>query len=99
MHFVYILYSQKLNRYYIGETHDVSLRLERHNSDYYDNKWTAKGKPWTLILVMSCLNRSHAISVEKHIKRMKSKVYIQNLLKYEEMRLKLIEKYSSTPDC
>lgn len=99
MHFVYILYSKKLNRYYIGETHDVLLRLERHNSDYYDNKWTAKGKPWELLLSISCVNRSHAIAIEKHIKRMKSKVYIGNLLKYEEMREKLIQKYMPSPDC
>ena len=50
MHFVYILYSKKLNRFYIGETFDVLVRIKRHNSDYYDNKFTAKGKPWELFL-------------------------------------------------
>ncbi|MGZ8517882.1 MAG: GIY-YIG nuclease family protein, partial [Chitinophagaceae bacterium] len=32
MYFVYILYSEKCNRYYIGYSADVFARLERHNA-------------------------------------------------------------------
>ena len=95
MHFLYILHSQKLNKFYIGETHDVELRLERHNSDYYDNKWTTKGKPWELYLVIECPNKPVALKIERHIKKMKSKKYIQNLKSYPEIIEKLKSKYSS----
>jgi putative endonuclease len=32
MYFVYILYSEKCDRYYIGYTADVETRLVRHNA-------------------------------------------------------------------
>jgi hypothetical protein len=35
MFFVYILYSKKAGRKYIGQTEDLVLRLEQHNSDYF----------------------------------------------------------------
>ncbi|RYF91797.1 MAG: hypothetical protein EOO03_00440 [Chitinophagaceae bacterium] len=31
MYFVYILYSRKLRRYYMGAADDVAERLDRHN--------------------------------------------------------------------
>ncbi len=95
MWFVYILYSEKLDKYYIGESHDVELRLNRHNTGYYSNKWAEKGKPWVLYLKMKCTSRSQALKVEKHIKSMKSKKYIQNLKKYEELRAKLLARFST----
>ena len=94
MYFVYILYSVKLGKYYIGQTHDVELRLCRHNEGYYDN-WTSKGLPWILFLTLSCKNRKQAFAVEKHIKSMKSKKYIENLAQYPEMREKLIFRFEN----
>jgi len=99
MYYVYVLYSEKLERFYTGSTHNVALRLERHNSDYYDDKWTAKGKPWGLFLEVECGSRSQAESIERHIKRMKSKQYIRNLAKYPEITEKLKAKYSVGEDC
>ena len=32
MYFVYILYSEKCDRYYIGYCADVMMRLQRHNA-------------------------------------------------------------------
>ncbi|MBX2894005.1 MAG: GIY-YIG nuclease family protein [Cyclobacteriaceae bacterium] len=29
---VYILYSSKADRYYVGQTEDLSVRLDQHNS-------------------------------------------------------------------
>jgi len=31
MHFVYIIYSKKIDKYYVGETPDVANRLLQHN--------------------------------------------------------------------
>jgi putative endonuclease len=31
MYFVYILYSEKCNRYYIGYSEEIQARLDRHN--------------------------------------------------------------------
>ncbi len=39
-------------------------------------------------------NMTIALKIERYIKRMKSRVYIQNLIKYPEISMKLLEKYS-----
>jgi len=44
---VYILYSESINKFYIGYTTEtVEKRLEKHNSGFYENKYTARGKPF-----------------------------------------------------
>ena len=35
MYFVYIIYSTKLDNYYVGTTDDVERRLNEHNSKKY----------------------------------------------------------------
>ena len=95
----YILYSESIDRYYVGSTTlPVEDRLVQHNEAYYDRKWTAHGVPWVLYLAIPCDAISQAIAIEKHIKQMKSRTYYQNLKKYPEMILKLKSKYSG-PEC
>ncbi|MXN92545.1 GIY-YIG nuclease family protein [Flavobacterium sp. Sd200] len=91
---VYILFSKKLNRYYIGYTSDMDVRISFHQNAQ-PNKFTAKANDWELILQLECQSKAQALAVEKHIKTMKSKVYIQNLIKYPEMQEKLRTKYFS----
>ena len=90
---VYILHSQKLNRYYVGETTlHVEDRLRQHNTGYYSNKsFTSTTDDWVLMLQMECSDRSHALRLEKKIKSMKSKTYIENLLKYKELQDKVLK--------
>jgi putative endonuclease len=90
MHFCYILHSAKLNRYYIGETPNVESRLIYHNSVELNTNSTKAGIPWQIKLVIPCNDRAHALKVEKHIKRMKSKVFIENLFKYPELLAKIV---------
>ncbi len=53
IYFVYILFSEKLNRFYIGTTDDPHRRLNEHNSIRYPNTYTSKGIPWSLFLVIA----------------------------------------------
>lgn len=93
-YFVYILYSEKLNRYYTGSTNlEPTDRLKQHNEGFNDNGYTTRGIPWKLFLTMECQTREQSRQVELHIKRMKSKKYIENLNKYEELRQKLLDHY------
>jgi putative endonuclease len=90
---VYIIFSEPINKFYVGYTTEiVELRIERHNNKYYYNKYTSIGIPWSLFLEIQCESIEHALKVEKRIKSMKSKVYIQNLKQYPEMVIKLKEK-------
>ena len=88
----YIIYSEKLCKFYIGVTQDdVVLRIKIHNdSSYGKHRFTAKANDWKLFLFIDCLDYSHALRVERKIKSMKSSVYIRNLVTYPELVEKLI---------
>jgi putative endonuclease len=90
---VYILYSESLDKYYIGSFKDLTLRLDQHKNKYFDTSFTSRTEDWYLYLALPNLEYEQARKVESHIKRMKSKIYIKNLLKYPEIREKLILKY------
>ena len=89
---VYILYSEKLDRFYTGSTSDFDVRMEFHDNPEA-RKFTSKANDWILFDKIDCENKSQALSIEKHIKSMKSKIYIKNLKQYAEMKEKLKEKY------
>lgn len=93
MHYVYIIFSESLKRFYIGETIDLSKRLVEHNEGIYARSFTKKAQDWELFLTVTCENKTQAIQIEKHIKRMKSVIYIKNLKLYPEIAEKLKEKY------
>ena len=80
MWYVYIIYSKKLDRYYVGHTEDVDWRLKRHNAGW--GKYTKRGIPWTLKCTENYNGKSEAIKREKEIKRKKSRKYIENLISY-----------------
>ena len=97
MPYCYILYSPSKNTYYTGFTQtDLTDRISKHNSGFYDKTYSSHSNYWTLYLSIECNDGNQAIKIEKHIKRMKSKVYITNLKKYPEMVDKLLDLYKST---
>jgi putative endonuclease len=96
MNCVYILYSAKLDRFYIGFTAYFDLRLQFHLTSEESRKFTYNADDWILFLKIECQNKPQALAIEKHIKAMKSKVYIKNLIIYPEIVSKLIEKYKNS---
>ena len=50
MYWTYILYSQTLNKYYVGSTSKLNQRLSDHNTGR--SHYTARGKPWELGFVV-----------------------------------------------
>jgi len=93
MFVVYILHSQKLDKFYIGTTDDFDRRFKEHNSEEKPDAFSLRGRPWTKFLVIENLRSEQAYKMEDHIKRMKSKTYIMNLKKYPEMIEKLKLRY------
>ena len=91
---VYILFSKKLDRFYIGSCDDLSYRIEQHLNRDFTKSFTAKTDDWELFFFVDHLQYTQARLIEEHIKKMKSKVYIQNLKKYPQIVQKLITKYS-----
>ncbi|MFH2141268.1 MAG: GIY-YIG nuclease family protein [Bacteroidota bacterium] len=76
---VYILYSKKLNRYYTGSCLELDNRMIDHIKITYKNSYTSKSDDWELYLRIDNLEYKQARFIETHIKKMKSKSYIQRL--------------------
>jgi putative endonuclease len=76
MFFIYVLYSDRLLKFYVGSTEDVEKRLHAHNEG--KAKFTSTGLPWKLVYQQSFLTRSEAIIVEKKIKKRGIKRYLQD---------------------
>ena len=74
--FVYILYSEKRSRYYIGQTVDINERLERHNKSVVPS--TKGGAPWELIWKHEVSDRSEAMILERRIKKRGAKWFIDD---------------------
>ena len=93
VNYVYIIFSDKLNQFYIGEAVDIEERIKEHNSGFYKNAFTSKGSDWRLFLKIICKDRVQARKIETHIKSMKSKKYINDLKAYPEIIDKLKQRY------
>ena len=78
-YFTYILFSGKTDKYYIGSSQDIWKRLERHNAGATPS--TKTGRPWELVHVEEFNSKTDALKREKHLKQMKSRVYIETLIK------------------
>ena len=78
MWYVYILYSEKIDRYYVGITDNLEWRLERHNAGW--GKYTKRGIPWKIVYTEEYETKSDALKREKKIKNKKSRKYIEFLI-------------------
>ena len=71
---VYIIFSELLDGYYVGQTNNLEKRLVTHNKG--GKKYTSKGVPWVLVKTYSCNLRSEAVQLEKKIKKRGIKRYL-----------------------
>jgi len=92
-YFVYILHSEKLQRFYIGTTDDVEKRLIEHNSAKYPDSYSVKGIPWHLFLKIECETSQQAYNLEAFIKRMKSSQFIRRLKMEPKLVADLLKKF------
>ncbi|MBK5213266.1 MAG: GIY-YIG nuclease family protein [Flavobacteriaceae bacterium] len=92
MHYLYIIYSETINRYYIGESHDADERLKQHNIHYFKSNFTKASNDWKLSLKYLCRNKEEAVFLEKFIKKMKSRVFIKKVIENPEILTDLLKK-------
>ena len=76
--YTYIIYSTKIDKYYIGSTEDLNWRLERHNMGW--GKYTKRGIPWKMVYFEKYKTKTEALRREKEIKNKKSRNYIEALI-------------------
>jgi len=78
MYYVYILYSKKLDKKYIGSTSDLKERIKRHNSER--SEFTSKGIPWKLLYYEAFISEKDARIEEKFLKSGKGRERLKYLL-------------------
>ena len=69
MYFVYILKSLKDNGYYIGQTHNLNDRIEKHNKRRIQS--TKSRIPFTLVKKEVFASRTEARKRENYLKKLK----------------------------
>ena len=76
--YCYILYSTKLEKYYVGSTPDIQRRIMDHNRG--KEKFTKTGVPWVLMHKEIFETLAEARKRELQIKKQKSRKYIEQLI-------------------
>ncbi len=77
-YWVYILWSNKLRRHYVGSTSDLEKRIKYHN--YGKSLYTKRGIPWELVYKESSLTKQTAWKREMEIKKYKGGVQFKKLI-------------------
>jgi len=79
MYFVYVIYSEKLDKYYIGFTADIQDRLAKHNRK--SNGFSNRGRPWVLVYYESFNSKREAMDRETQLKNWKNRERLEKLIK------------------
>ena len=93
MYQVYILYSSEIDNFYIGSSSNVETPKAFHDAKK-GALYTKRASDWEIFCTITCKSKTQSLLIERHLKKMKSIVYIRNLKIYPEMTEKLLLKYS-----
>ena len=80
MHSLYIIYSETIDNFYVGESEDAIVRLDLHNKHYFKRGFTKAASDWELVLTHQCDSKNDAVFLEQFIKRMKSRKFILKII-------------------
>lgn len=75
---MYILWSEKLKKYYVGSTQGLEQRVLYHNSG--NVTFTKLGVPWQIVYSEEFETRTDAVRRERQIKSWKSSKSISDLI-------------------
>ncbi len=78
MYYVYILFSDKLNKYYVGYTSNIKDRLYKHNNKHHG--FSNSANDWILKYSEEYQSKSDAMKREKEIKKWRSRIKIEKLI-------------------
>jgi len=78
-YYTYILYSEKLDNYYIGSTGNLQDRLNKHNRS--KKGFTSTGKPWALVYSEVFDSKAEAMAREMQLKNWKNRERFESLIK------------------
>jgi len=77
-YFTYILHSDSADRYYIGYTNNLEIRLRQHNNNYFG--FTKRYRPWKIVYSKSFSDKKSAMKLERYLKSLKNKERIKQFI-------------------
>jgi putative endonuclease len=81
---VYVLFSEKHNKIYIGYTSNLIQRFISHQQLGKD--WTAKYRPWSVIYCEYFTDKSEARKREIQLKQYRSRLKIRTKINHESFQ-------------
>lgn len=80
MFYLYVLFSEKAQRHYIGHAENPEERLAQHNTNP-DEKYTGKFSDWKMVALFEAApTKEETVSIEKFIKKQKGKKLLLKLI-------------------
>ena len=80
MYYIYILFSETADKFYVGYTQSPKERLWKHNKQEHFNTFTRKFRPWKMMALFEVsTDKNLAIQFERFIKKQKSRKFIEML--------------------
>ncbi len=77
---VYVLYSKKYDKIYIGYTSDLIKRFHSHN-ELGTKSYTVKYRPWEVVYTEVFTDKANAMKRENELKSYQGRSFIRNILK------------------
>ena len=66
MYYLYVLYSEEHDEYYVGYSHDPWKRVREHNSGLTES---TKGRTWKIVYMEGYISERYARKREQDLKR------------------------------
>jgi putative endonuclease len=76
-YYVYIIYSDLLEKHYVGSSENIERRLNAHNLGL--STYTSKANDWRIIYQTSLPAKTEALILERKIKKRGAKRYLEDL--------------------
>ncbi len=77
-YYFYILYSESIDKYYIGHTNNIDERIRKHNTNH--KGFTGHKNDWNLVYIEEFESKSEAYYRERTAKSWKSKTKLIELI-------------------
>ena len=77
-YYFYIIYSELLDKYYLGYSSNLKDRINKHNTNH--KGFTGRAKDWTLVYSEKYNSKEEAYARERQVKAWKSRKLIEKLI-------------------
>lgn len=77
VYFVYTIYNRKHNKFYIGQTFDVTKRVQEHNDKVLKGYTSRFDGNWELIYKEELPSRQEAVKREHQLKSFRGREFIK----------------------